>query len=74
MVCGMSVVANKAIPEGEAICTPAKNVLVVFDDTQDVNTFSVVTKAELSQEILVGAMAFGGSYRDSKKIAITVTA
>lgn len=71
VVAGFSVVANGTLTGDEMICTPDRNVLVAFDDTADANTFRVVSKQELSQEIIVGQLAFGGSYRDSKRIAIT---
>ena len=71
VVSGFSVIANSALSGDEMICTPDRNILVAFDDTVDANTFRVVSKQELSQEIIVGQLAFGGSYRDSERIAIT---
>jgi len=68
---GFFVEPNSVLTGDEIICTYDRNILVAFDDTMDVNQFKLVKKPFESKSYLIGTVAFGGSYLDSKKIVIS---
>jgi len=68
---GFRVAPAAGLVEGQMGCTYLKNLMIIFDDENDVNDFKVTKKDELGLDYISGGVAVVGSYQYSDKIVLT---